>query len=80
MPYWKNNGGHCIGLRCHEGPFLETGDETIIREGMVFTVEPDLYDDNIGGFRHSDTVAVTGIGIEIMTYCSHDWPSLVIPV
>ncbi len=80
MPYWKHHTGHNIGLRYHEGPFLDTGDETIIQTGMVFTVEPGLYAPNLGGFRHSDTVAVTADGIEMMTYYPRDWPSLVIPV
>jgi Xaa-Pro dipeptidase len=80
MPYWKHHSGHGIGLRYHEGPFLDTGDETVIREGMVFTVEPGLYDATIGGFRHSDTVSVTHDGIELMTYYPRDWPNLVIPI
>ena len=80
MPYWKHHSGHAIGLRYHEGPFLDTGDETVIREGMVFTVEPGFYDANIGGFRHSDTAAVAHDGIEILTYYPRDWPSLVIPI
>jgi len=80
MPYWKHHSGHAIGLRYHEGPFLDRGDETIIREGMVFTVEPGLYDLEVGGFRHSDTVVVTAGGIEILTYYPRDWQSLVIPI
>ncbi len=79
MPYWKHHTGHAIGLRYHEGPFLDTGDQTIIQEGMVFTIEPGFYDPEVGGFRHSDTVAVTAGGIEILTYYPRDWPSLVIP-
>jgi Xaa-Pro aminopeptidase len=80
MAYWKHHTGHAIGLRYHEGPFLDTGDDTILREGMVFTVEPGLYAPNLGGFRHSDTVAISSDGIEIMTYYPRDWSSLVIPV
>jgi Xaa-Pro aminopeptidase len=30
----------------------------------------------LGGFRHSDTVAVTEEGIEVMTYYPRDLPSL----
>src|SRR5207249_1345492 len=56
---WRHHVGHAIGLRYHEGPFLDRGDETEIRPGMVFTVEPGLYAAGLGGFRHSDTVAVT---------------------
>lgn len=78
MPYWKHHVGHAIGLRYHEGPFLDIGDDTEIRPGMVFTVEPGLYASNLGGFRHSDTVAVTEDGIEMMTYYPRDLESLTI--
>jgi Xaa-Pro aminopeptidase len=80
MPYWKHHTGHNIGLRYHEGPFLDSGDDTVIQPGMVFTVEPGLYAPNLGGFRHSDTVAVTEGGIKMITYYPRDWPSLVIPI
>jgi len=77
--YWKHHVGHAIGLRYHEGPFLDIGDDTEIRPGMVFTVEPGLYSADVGGFRHSDTVAVTGDGIEFLTYYPRDLESLTIP-
>jgi Xaa-Pro aminopeptidase len=78
--HWRHHTGHAIGLRYHEGPFLDTGDHTEIRPGMVFTVEPGLYVPELGGFRHSDTVLVTDDGIEILTYYPRDLASLVIPV
>jgi Xaa-Pro dipeptidase len=77
--YWRHHTGHAIGLRYHEGPFLDSGDQTEIRPGMVFTVEPGLYAPDLGGFRHSDTVLVTDDGIEILTYYPRDLASLVIP-
>jgi Xaa-Pro dipeptidase len=80
MAYWKHHLGHCIGIRYHEGPFLDVGDRTVIRPGMVFTVEPGLYVPELGGFRHSDTVAVTEDGIEVLTYYPRDLESLTIPV
>ena len=79
MGYWRHHTGHAIGLRYHEGPFLDTGDNTEIRPGMVFTVEPGLYDPEVGGFRHSDTVVVTETGIEIITFYPRDLESLTIP-
>ena len=79
MTYWRHHTGHAIGLRYHEGPFLDSGDHTEIRAGMVFTVEPGLYASELGGFRHSDTVLVTSDGIEILTYYPRDLESLVIP-
>lgn len=78
--YWKHHVGHAIGIRYHEGPFLDIGDDTEIAPGMVFTVEPGLYAAGLGGFRHSDTVAVTDDGIEFLTYYPRDLESLTIPV
>jgi Xaa-Pro aminopeptidase len=77
--HWKHHVGHCIGLRYHEGPFLDLGDPTVIQEGMVFTVEPGLYDPALGGFRHSDTVVVVEDGIEMLTYYPRDLESLTLP-
>ena len=78
--YWRHHCGHAIGLRYHEAPFLDLGDETIIQPGMVFTVEPGLYAPNLGGFRHSDTVVVTENGVEMLTYYPRDSVSLTLPV
>ena len=76
MPYWKHHVGHAIGLRYHEAPFLDLGDDTILTPGMVFTVEPGLYAPQLGGFRHSDTVCITEDGIEVMTYYPRDLDGL----
>jgi Xaa-Pro dipeptidase len=78
-PHWRHHTGHAIGLRYHEGPFLDSGDDTEVRPGMVFTVEPGLYSPELGGFRHSDTVLVTESGTEVLTYYPRDLPSLIIP-
>jgi Xaa-Pro aminopeptidase len=80
MMYWRHHTGHAIGLRYHEGPFLDTGDDTEIVPGMVFTVEPGLYSPELGGFRHSDTAVVTDDGVELVTYYPRDLESLTLPV
>lgn len=77
--YWRHHTGHAIGSRYHEAPFLDRGDTTEIKPGMVFTIEPGLYHPQVGGFRHSDTVAITEDGIEIMTYYPRDLESLTLP-
>lgn len=76
-PYWRHHVGHALGILGHEAPFFDIGDETIIEPGMVFSVEPGLYVEGLGGFRHSDTVAVTGGGIEFITYYPRDLEHLV---
>ncbi len=79
LGYWRQHTGHGIGLRNHEAPFLDVGDMTTLEPGMVFTIEPGLYDAEIGGFRHSDTVVVTEDGMEKLTDYPSDIESLTIP-
>ena len=78
LPYWRQHVGHAIGLRNHEAPFLDVGDPTPIVPGMVFTIEPGLYANDVGGFRHSDTVVVTDDGVDILTDYPRDLESLTI--
>ena len=59
---WSQHTGHAIGLRNHEAPFLDVGDTSIVAPGMVFTIEPGVYVEGLGGFRHSDTVVVRPTG------------------
>src|ERR687898_869356 len=80
LPYWRQHVGHGIGLRNHEAPFLDVGDHTRIEPGMVFTIEPGLYADGVGGFRNSDTVVVMPDGIDLLTDYPKDLESLTIAV
>ena len=77
---WRQHTGHGIGLRNHESPFLDVGDHTPVEPGMVFTIEPGVYKEGLGGFRHSDTIVVTEDGLEILTDYPRDLESLTIPV
>ena len=79
LRYWRQHTGHGIGLRNHEAPFLDVGDPTPLEPGMVFTIEPGLYDPEIGGFRHSDTVVVTADGMDKLTDYPSDIESLTLP-
>jgi Xaa-Pro dipeptidase len=50
--------GHGIGLDVHEPPFLSSDDETILQEGMVFTVEPSISQFDSFSSRVEDLVVV----------------------
>jgi Xaa-Pro aminopeptidase len=63
----QHHTGHAIGLEGHERPFLDIGLHDEIKPGMVFTVEPGIYDRSIGGFRHSDTIVINEDSNEIIT-------------
>ena len=77
---WRQHTGHAIGLRNHEAPFLDAGDETPVEAGMVFTIEPGVYVAGVGGFRHSDTIVVRPDGIEVITDYPSDIESLSLPL
>jgi Xaa-Pro aminopeptidase len=76
--YLLHHSGHSIGLEGHEAPFLDVGDDTGVKPGMVLTVEPGIYVPKLGGFRHSDTVLVRRDSIEVMTHYPRDIESLTV--
>jgi len=80
MDTWRHHSGHAKSQLIHEAPFLDVGDDRVIEVGMVFTVEPGIYVPGFAGFRHSDTVAVTETGIEMLTFYPRDLESLTIAV
>ena len=74
----RHHTGHGIGLEGHEPPWLDVGDDTVMKPGMVFSCEPGIYEPGFAGFRHSDTVVITENGAERITYYPRDLESLTI--
>ena len=74
----RHRTGHGIGLGNHEAPWLSAGGDHVLEENMVISIEPALYFDDIGGFRHSDTVLVTKDGYENLTHYPADLESLIV--
>ena len=74
----RHHTGHGLGLEGHEPPWLDLGDDTPMKPGMVFSCEPGIYESGYAGFRHSDTVVITEEGAEIITYYPRDLESLTI--
>ncbi len=65
--YFGHSTGHGVGLAVHEGPGLSSRDATVLREGMVVTVEPGVYLPGIGGVRIEDSVVVEQYGCRLLT-------------
>ena len=61
--------GHGIGLQEHENPVIRNSNENewILEPGMIFTIEPGLYDPLLGGCRLENDILVTETGYEVLT-------------
>lgn len=78
MKYWRHHTGHGIGLDFHEAPFFDIGDDTVLEDGMVMSVEPGIYVEGLGGFRHSDTILVRKDGFEFITHYPDQLEELIV--
>jgi Xaa-Pro dipeptidase len=61
--------GHGLGLDEHENPVINsrTDNEWVLEPGMIFTIEPGLYDPLLGGCRLENDVLITDNDPEVLT-------------
>ena len=62
--------GHGIGLEIHEFPRVSAKqkEELVFKPGMIVTLEPGLYDPELGGVRLENDVLITESGNEVLTH------------
>ena len=82
----RHHVGHNIGLGAHEPPYIDRGwgerydgDDAVMAPGQVYTIEPGIYTDEYG-YRHSDTVAITESGTEMLTHFPREIDANVVSV
>ncbi len=59
--------GHSVGIEIHESPTFSPRCDTLLKEGMVLTVEPGIYLENRFGVRIEDMICVTDGGFVNLT-------------
>ena len=64
--YFVHSTGHGVGLDIHEFPNINSKNELMIEDNMVFTVEPGIYIPNEFGVRIEDTVYIKNGKAEIL--------------
>lgn len=64
--YFTHSCGHGVGLDIHELPRISTRSETIIQDGMVFSIEPGIYLPNEFGVRIEDLVVMRNGKAEVL--------------
>jgi len=71
--YFTHSTGHGVGLEIHEPPRVAGGQKTVLKPGMVITIEPGVYFPGKWGVRIEDMVAVTEGGCEVLTPTSKEF-------
>ena len=65
--FFVHRTGHGMGLEGHEPPYITATSETILEEGMVFSIEPGIYLPGRFGIRLEDIVILRKDGPEILS-------------
>ena len=59
--------GHGVGLEVHEAPAVSRMSKTVLKPGMVITIEPGVYLPGNLGVRVEDLVLITEEGCEVLS-------------
>ncbi|MDP1853885.1 MAG: aminopeptidase P family protein [Candidatus Omnitrophota bacterium] len=63
---FRHSVGHGVGLEVHEGPHISRKNNSCLKAGMVFTIEPAVYFPQKFGVRLEDMVLITQKGARVL--------------
>jgi len=66
-PFFTHRLGHGLGMDGHEPEYLVEGNRTRLEPGMVFTIEPGIYQPGKFGVRIEDDCVMTEKGVEVLS-------------
>ena len=65
--YFGHSLGHGVGLEIHELPVASKKSKTVLKPGMLVTIEPGIYIEDVLGVRIEDLVLITKDGCEVLS-------------
>jgi len=65
--HFGHGTGHGVGLAVHERPVVSWRNKEVIKNNMVFTIEPGIYIPGFGGVRIEDMIIVRQRRAELLT-------------
>jgi Xaa-Pro dipeptidase len=66
-PFFTHRLGHGLGMDGHEPEYLVEGNKARLEPGMVFTIEPGIYQLGRFGVRIEDDCVMTEKGVEVLS-------------
>ncbi|MGY3742621.1 aminopeptidase P family protein [Leuconostoc inhae] len=70
--YFVHRLGHGLGSSVHEFPSIMAGNDLILQEGMVFSIEPGIYMPGVAGVRLEDSGYMSTDGFVSYTHTSKE--------
>jgi len=70
--YFVHRTGHGMGVEVHETPYITATSQTVLDEGMVFSIEPGIYLPGRFGIRLEDIVILRADGPEVLSEMDRD--------
>lgn len=66
-PNFLHRTGHGLGIDIHETPYITATSQTVLEEGMVFSIEPGIYLQGQFGLRLEEIVIIRNGAAEILS-------------